>query len=872
MFRITFFLLLCSVFGYSQDITFSDPDLLTYLTTKLCVDTDGDGVFDSTADFNNDNQIQLSEANQITHFKFNTQAYNIESLGGFENFSNLLFLEVTSIDVNSLDFSIWQALQTLKLSSSIDSFTFNNPALTHFELQNVGFNNPLFDLTNLPNLEYVRIQSSQLTDNLIFGTHNNLEELRILSGTYTSLNLLGMPALKYLTIDEFTGNAIDISNTTLLEEFIFRYTENLTSIQGSDASTSLEKIDFIQDGYSSNTPSSLDLSFNNQGLKDIEIRGVNSFSLSNNIGGIGAIELWYINESLTIQNSSFSYIDSALDASLFIGNINSDEVSLTNIEGLRFLTFQSLSTNSPLDLSTVNTKRFSLSSSSLTELNLKNGNILQHFNSSYETDIQFICIDSDEFSVVENGYQNDNSAVVIHPYCTFVLGGDYYEVTGNVLVDLGTGCLPYTTNSIFDVQFSVSDNTNSDVFYVNNLNEYSYTLPEGEHVLSSQLVESNYWTINPSSVNLSFPSNSSPFNQDFCITANGAFNDLELIIIPIEAARPGFDTDYKIIFKNKGNTTLSGNIDFSFDDNYINFLSSNPIADSQTFGNLVWNYTDLLPFETREISLTMTLNTPTDADFPLNSGDYLDYSATINPDDIDETPDDNTTQLNQEVVNSFDPNNKTCLEGDTVTLDQVGNYIHYLVRFENTGSASAVNVVVKDVIDMSKYDISTLLPLNGSHDFYTRIRNGNEVEFIFENIQLPFDDANNDGYVLFKIKTLPTLNVGDNFSNKADIYFDFNAPIITDNETTIIIQEDLSIDEINLEDIKIYPNPTSDYFKIENLNNSTIKTIELYNISGKKLKEFSISENYEIDDISTGVYFIKIKTERTETNRKLIKL
>ena len=187
--KVTYVLLLCSVFGFSQNITFSDPDLLTYLTTRPCVDTDGNGTFDATADFNNDNQIQLSEANQITHFKFSTLAHNIQSLDGFENFSNLIALEVTTIDVNNLDFSIWPSLQTLKLSSDIDSFTFNNSALTHFELQNVGFNNPLFDLTNLPNLEYVRVQSSHLTDNLIFGTHNNLEELRILSGTFSSLNL-----------------------------------------------------------------------------------------------------------------------------------------------------------------------------------------------------------------------------------------------------------------------------------------------------------------------------------------------------------------------------------------------------------------------------------------------------------------------------------------------------------------------------------------------------------------------------------------------------------------------------------------------------------------------------------------------------------
>src|SRR5690606_9140400 len=119
----------------------------------------------------------------------------------------------------------------------------------------------------------------------------------------------------------------------------------------------------------------------------------------------------------------------------------------------------------------------------------------------------------------------------------------------------------------------------------------------------------------------SFPTRRS--SDLFCVIPNGIHNDLEVTIISLEAAQPGFDTDYKIIFKNKGNTTLSGNIDFTFDDDYLDLLSSNPIVNSQSTGNLIWNYTNLQPFETREISLTMTLNTPTDANFPLNSGDLL---------------------------------------------------------------------------------------------------------------------------------------------------------------------------------------------------------------------------------------------------------
>src|SRR5690606_33396693 len=145
--------------------------------------------FDSDADLNNDGQIQVLEAQQVTSFSFTTMAHGIQSLSGFEQFANLQHLRLTTIDVTHMDFSVWPSLQSLRLSSSIDSFVFNNPMMTHFELQNVGFDNPLFDLTNLPNLEYVKVISYDLTDNLIFGTHNNLEELRIHAGDYSTLNL-----------------------------------------------------------------------------------------------------------------------------------------------------------------------------------------------------------------------------------------------------------------------------------------------------------------------------------------------------------------------------------------------------------------------------------------------------------------------------------------------------------------------------------------------------------------------------------------------------------------------------------------------------------------------------------------------------------
>ncbi len=137
----------------------------------------------------------------------------------------------------------------------------------------------------------------------------------------------------------------------------------------------------------------------------------------------------------------------------------------------------------------------------------------------------------------------------------------------------------------------------------------------------------------------------------------------------------------------------------------------------------------------------------------------------------------------------------------------IGQYVHYIIRFENTGTAGATNIVVKDLIDAEKFDISTLVPLDASHNFYTKIT-GNKAEFIFENIDLPSAPSELRHGVAFKIKLHHYLQIGDTFSNLANIYFDYNFPIVTNIETTSI--QTLSTGDFGKDaDITLYPNPAT---------------------------------------------------------------
>ncbi len=204
----------------------------------------------------------------------------------------------------------------------------------------------------------------------------------------------------------------------------------------------------------------------------------------------------------------------------------------------------------------------------------------------------------------------------------------------------------------------------------------------------------------------------------------------------------------------------------------------------------------------------------------------------------------------------------------------VGNYVNYIIRFENTGTFPAQNIVVSDMIDLTKFDLTTLVPQSSSHSFVTRINNTNgKVEFIFENINLPFDDANNDGYIAFKIKTKPTLILGDTFTNAANIYFDYNFPITTNTaSTTVTTLNNKDFDFGNY--FTIYPTPTKEILNINVKGQIEVKSVAVYNILGQLVLVYTNSDNISTLDVSqlkTGTYFIKLTTDKGATSQKFLK-
>ncbi len=507
----------------------------------------------------------------------------------------------------------------------------------------------------------------------------------------------------------------------------------------------------------------------------------------------------------------------------------------------------------------------------LTSLSIKDG--LANFFVEFENtpNLQYICADPGELDLIQqkiNNYGYTNCHV--NSYCTFPPGGNFYTVQGTTRLDLdGNGCS--IEDSVFPFfKLNVASPVNYNTVYANHEGTYAFFSSSTACQLTPILENPDYFSVTPSTVEVNFGSETSPFTQNFCVSPIGTRNDLDVVIIPIDAARPGFDAFYKIVYRNKGNQMAEGTLSLGFNDTILDLVSSNPDYFNGSSDTLTWNFNNLAPFESRAIYLSFNINSPMETP-AVNGGDFLNFSSVVTG-FSDETPEDNTFTLNQIVVNSYDPNDKTCLEGNTISPDMVGEYIHYVIRFENTGTYAAQNVVIMDPINPDNFDINTLVPLDSSHSFRTNIK-GNIVEFIFENINLPFEDENNDGFIAFKIKTKPYLAVGITFSNFAKIYFDYNFPIVTDPATTTISL--LNSEEFDVgSDLKLYPNPVIDFLQIEANNQSVISNIEIYNAVGQLVLALvgpSGFNNVDVSSLAAGTYIVQASTKEGKVRSRFIK-
>ncbi len=232
----------------------------------------------------------------------------------------------------------------------------------------------------------------------------------------------------------------------------------------------------------------------------------------------------------------------------------------------------------------------------------------------------------------------------------------------------------------------------------------------------------------------------------------------------------------------------------------------------------------------------------------------------------------------QESIGSYDPNDKRAEPkgyGEKHYIN-VGEDLEYHIRFQNTGTDTAFTVVVMDTLS-PHLDIQSIIQGTSSHSNVLSIIDDNILKFTFKDILL-VDSATNEpgshGFIKFKISQKPFLPLETVINNSAAIYFDFNAPIIT-NETYHTIGEDFIPVEIirypgsntpsNLQ-VTVQPNPFTLYtdFVLTNGQEGE-QTFQLFDTMGRLIHAETFSEEgvYRLwrNNLSQGVFFYTIKKD-----------
>lgn len=447
--------------------------------------------------------------------------------------------------------------------------------------------------------------------------------------------------------------------------------------------------------------------------------------------------------------------------------------------------------------------------------------------------------------------------------CTGLRLNAFLDSNNNGVQDSGESNFPlgqftYEMNSNGNVHNVVSPSGVYNIYDTNASNSYQLNYSVDPNYAASYAVST------PSYSDVHVVPGAGMITYNFPITVTQTYNDLAVYIVPVNAPRPGFSYQNKVVYTNLGNQTVaSGTVTFTKDP-LVTITGNSQSGTTPTATGFTYNFTNLLPFETREMTVTMQVPTiPT-----VTIGQLLTNYANIVPLMGDIVPLNNSASNSQIIIGSYDPNDKMEAHGERIQYSTftANDYLTYTIRFENTGSANAIDVRVNDVLH-PMLDETTIRMISASHP-YIMDRTGSIVNWTFDNILLPPSVANTNtgkGYITFQIKPKAGYAVGDIIPNTASIYFDFNPAIITNTFNTEFVQQ-LGVNEFESADFVFYPNPVSESVTITVKNNSSITGVVVYDMLGKmvfsqKPNTALSTQNVDLSRVSKGIYLLEVTTE-----------
>lgn len=328
-----------------------------------------------------------------------------------------------------------------------------------------------------------------------------------------------------------------------------------------------------------------------------------------------------------------------------------------------------------------------------------------------------------------------------------------------------------------------------------------------------------------------------------------------------------FDNTYFFQWCNSGNTIAENSILSVELDSFMSYVSSSLPLAGQNGQTLSFNSGNLSPGSCGQLLLRIHLS----CDASLGQTHCME--ANLLADNTCPAYQGNLSAASdcQPNIGSFDPNDIRAFVNDTIWEGDISpnTDIEYQVRFENTGTDTAFNIVIIDTLPPT-LDPGTLRMGTASHPCSWEITEGQLLKIKFADIHLPHSSINpegSQGFVQFRLSQKKNLPGGTKILSRAAIFFDFNEAIVT-NLHELVVKLSTGVKETGQNNfpVSVYPNPSHDgrvWIEAGDLSKplSLVQVFDLRGVLVKSLKANQFQSSIELPE-TPGLYFFKIFSSR----------